>query len=255
MIWKTIGQSIIGTSHVAAGKVCDDANRYTVLTDTDGKEILVAAICDGAGSAANAAFAANLTCEKVLEFASHLVAHREELTEAQLYAMAEDIYGALELEAANMESPLNEYSCTLLGCIITEDKAAFFQIGDGAIIRYNTNETYSTVWWPQNGEYHNSTSFLIDDPNLPDLRVVILDERIDELAIFTDGLQMLTLNMESQTVHAPFFTSLFRLLRMADSADKTEMLNKRLAEYLDSTQINERTDDDKTLFLATRLKG
>jgi hypothetical protein len=42
---------------------------------------------------------------------------------------------------------------------------------------------------------------------------------------------------------------------MADSADKTEMLNKRLAEYLDSTQINERTDDDKTLFLATRLKG
>jgi hypothetical protein len=78
---------------------------------------------------------------------------------------------------------------------------------------------------------------------------------VDEVAIFTDGLQMLALNMESRTVHQPFFSDLFRYLRMANDADKVSILNGKLATYLDSPGINGRTDDDKTLFLATRLEG
>ena len=42
-------------------------------------------------------------------------------------------------------------------------------------------------------------------------------------------------------------------MRMVDTSEKTEFLDTMLAKYLDSTAINARTDDDKTLFLATRL--
>jgi hypothetical protein len=83
----------------------------------------------------------------------------------------------------------------------------------------------------------------------------VLDERVDEVAIFTDGLQMLALNMEYENVHQPFFKDMYRVLRLADEPAKVDLLNGKLADYLNSNQINDRTDDDKTLFLASRFEG
>ena len=48
-------------------------------------------------------------------------------------------------------------------------------------------------------------------------------------------------------------TRFLKYLRMADNNEKINVLNRKLEEYLNGRQINERTDDDKTLFLATRL--
>jgi hypothetical protein len=89
---------------------------------------------------------------------------------------------------------------------------------------------------------------------MPNLKIIKILEPVHEVALTTDGLQMLVLNNETSTLHQPFFTSLFKGLRIADDSEKIEILNKKLREYLSSSIINERTDDDKTLFLATRLK-
>jgi len=245
--------SVTGVSHLAIGKGCEDSICYRTLQDHNGNDVLVCGISDGAGSAQYAAFASAYTVEKVIESATHLLKHKDEVSEVHIYAMAEDIFYGLEQEAISNNVPLNEYSSTLLGCIITPNKAAFFQIGDGAIIRNDDSGYYTTLWWPQNGEYQNSTTFLTDDSTLTNLQIAIIDETITEVALFTDGLQLLTLNMNSLTVHQPFFTGLFHHLRMADDSEKINILNKKLAEYLDSKPINERTDDDKTLFLASRL--
>jgi len=48
---------------------------------------------------------------------------------------------------------------------------------------------------------------------------------------------------------------MFRSLRMAGDDSKIDILNKKLSDYLSSEIINSRTDDDKTLFLATKLDG
>jgi hypothetical protein len=253
MIWKAIGQSVAGTSHTAVGKGCEDAIQYRILQDEQGKEVLVCCISDGAGSALHAAHASSFATSQAVDYVTHLLAHNEEVTEGHIYAMAEDIYYSLEQEALSKDLPLNEYSATMLGCIVCDQKAAFFQVGDGAIIRNDESGFYSAIWWPQNGEYQNSTSFLVDDSSFSSLQVIIIEDKVTEVALFTDGLQMLALSMESQSAHQPFFTSLFPRLRLADDDNKIETLNRKLAEYLDSSQINERTDDDKTLFLATRL--
>lgn len=100
---------------------------------------------------------------------------------------------------------------------------------------------------------HNSTTFLIDDPNFRNLKTKIIEESIQEVAIFTDGLQMLTLNNESESVHQPFFKDLFKWLRMVSSEEHLSVLNGKLSAYLSGNVINSRTDDDKTLLLATRL--
>lgn len=254
MSWKAIGHSVIGAAHLIAAKACEDAIKYAVIPNAN-DEILICCASDGAGSAAYAAWASDFTTYRALDILSEAATCDATVTEGTIYALAEDIYAGLNDEAMATETPLNEYSCTLLGCYITKERAIFFQIGDGAIIRNDGTGFYTVAWWPQNGEYQNTTSFVVDDPAFGNLNVMVLDEQINEVSIFSDGLQMLALNTERQDVHQPFFNDLFKVLRTANDPDKVGVLNRKLAEYLNSRQINERTDDDKTLFLASRLLG
>jgi len=253
MKWKAIGQSVTGISHAAVGKGCEDAVQYKVVQDMNGDEVLICCVSDGAGSAQYAAWASGFTVKKMMDGLSDAIADAGQITEALIYQIAEQIYDGLNAEAEEKQVELNEFSGTLLGCCLAKESAVFFQVGDGAIVRNDGSGYYIPVWWPHNGEYQNSTAFLIDDRAFGNLNIAIIGERVDEVAIFTDGLQMLTLNTEGRNVHQPFFTGLFRFLGMADDEEKVTVLNRKLHEYLDSSVINARTDDDKTLFLASRL--
>lgn len=253
MIWKKIGQSVTGTSHLQSQRDCEDALSFNTITLPNGDEALICCVSDGAGSALHAAEAAQYSVRSTVEALSKLVESNGTLDEPAVIAILESVYDALLNKADAKGENINEYSCTLLGAVITEQSAVFFQIGDGAIIRNTDPDQYTTIWWPHNGEYSNTTAFLADDSNMSHLRMITLQETITEIAIFTDGLQLLTLNNESLSVHQPFFNDLFKWLRMATQEEHLTVLNRKLSEYLNSEAINNRTDDDKTLFLATRL--
>ena len=253
MRWKAIGKSVIGTSHVAAGKGCEDALQYIIEKDVHGNEVLICCLSDGAGSAQYAGEASAFCTAEVLSSLSALATAGAALTEAHIYSLLEDIYDELQTQANANGAEIYDYSCTLLGCFITQTQSVFFQIGDGAIVRDDAGGAYTYIWWPHNGEYQNVTAFLVDDRNFANLNVTIIDERINEIALFTDGIQMLALNNEHRQVHQPFFMNLFQHLRMADHEEKINLLNIKLEDYLGGDRINLRTDDDKTLFLATRL--
>ena len=252
MTWKAIGQSATGTSHTSAGKPCEDAINYRLVAGVNGNEALISCISDGAGSARYAAFASAFCTASAVEHLSELAMRDVAIREEDIFRMAEDIYDGLVAASEETGELLNEYSCTMLGCYITTDRAIFFQVGDGVIVR-NVDDLYNYVWWPDNGEYQNTTSFLIDDKNLSNLNILILEEQVNEVAMLTDGLQLLALTTETRQVHQPFFTGLFRYLRLASDAEKIAILDTKLAEYLNGDAINSRTDDDKTLFLATRI--
>jgi hypothetical protein len=253
MRWKAIGKAIRGTSHLQSGKPCEDAIKYTVVPSPFNGDVLVCCISDGAGSTKYAAEASSLVTTKTVDYLSQQIMKGEELAEADIISIAEQLYDELNEIATQRNEPLNEFSCTFLGCVLFDTKSIFFQIGDGAIIRDDGNDNFVTVWWPQNGEYSNTTSFLIDDHNLCQLKSVVVEGYVQEVALFTDGLQLLTLNNENLSVHQPFFSGMFKWLRMATTEEDINILNRKLGEYLDSDAINSRTDDDKTLFLATRL--
>src|SRR5262249_11022537 len=100
----------------------------------------------------------------------------------------------LRKEAEQRETTVRDLACTLLLAIVGEQAAAFAQIGDGAIVtRYD--DAYRPVFWPQGGEYANSTNFITDDDFDDSLEFASFEERIDELALFSDGLQRLALNL------------------------------------------------------------
>ncbi|MGN6420378.1 MAG: PP2C family serine/threonine-protein phosphatase [Pseudobacter sp.] len=253
MIWKAIGQSITGTSHLQSQRGCEDAVAFTTLALPEGDEALICCVSDGAGSAIHAAKASSYTVHNTVQAISKHLSTFGTIEENGIIEILEQVYDHLRQMADEKEENINEYSCTLLGAVITEFSALFFQVGDGAIIRYTNVNQYTTIWWPHNGEYSNTTAFLVDDPNMSHLRIMRLQETIKEIAVFTDGLQLLTLNNETLSVHQPFFHDLFKWLRMATEEEHLAVLQRKLGEYLNSEPINNRTDDDKTLFLATRF--
>ena len=82
-----------------------------------------------------------------------------------------------------------------------------------------------------------------------ELRIEIVERQITELAVLTDGLQMLALDFGQARVHDRFFAPLFKTVKNVPGG---ETLRVSLLEFMDSKRVNDRTDDDKTLLLATR---
>ena len=95
------------------------------------------------------------------------------------------------------------------------------------------------------------TWFATDDAVGDRLEYDLVVGSVDEVAMFTDGLQRLALNYAARTAHAPFFRPMFAAVRGAPEGVADD-LSGALANFLRSRPVSQRTDDDKTLILATR---
>jgi hypothetical protein len=250
-MWKMIFQSVRGTSHERGEQPCQDRCRVRVKKEQD-QTLLVLACADGAGSALHADRGASLACQTV----TRLVRAELDPTLACSTIAGETVARwfletreALATEAGRLEVRIGELACTLLLAVVGEAGALFGQIGDGAIVCQHENG-YRVVFWPQSGEYPNMTNFLTDAGMEGSLEVEQWPSRVDELALMSDGLQRLALDFATKTAYAPFFLPMFQPLRQAPVPGK---LRTALRAFLDSPDVNHRTDDDKTLILATRM--
>jgi hypothetical protein len=219
---------------------------------------LLAVACDGAGSASRSLDGATLTVDRFLQGfgdaakRSGLDEITKEFAQGWLSRVRTEIND--RAEAADLNA--REFACTLLGAILSEDQAAFLQIGDGAIVVSNRAEPddYGWVFWPQHGEFANQTNFVTQANAAEILEFELEDRCIDEIAVFTDGIERLVLDLHEKTAHAPFFRTLFGwLVKTKPSVIDAEIpASEVMKRYLGSKQINDRTDDDKTLILASR---
>jgi hypothetical protein len=253
LMWKYGLASVIGTWHARAGAPLQDASRAAVVTDARGAEILLAVVSDGAGSAARAQVGSQLACVFWLEaVTAHFAAGGAlaQLTDNFFTGWMEQCQQRFAQTAHDSDCEVDELACTFLAAVIGPDSAAYFQLGDGAMIEAVGDE-YNVVCWPQQGEYANTTNFLTAADATRKCFVALREHRVEEVALFTDGIQNLVLDYRTRTAHAPFFAPLFAWLRPR-AAGHSEELSQSLSVYLNSAKINARTDDDKTLILATR---
>jgi hypothetical protein len=153
------------------------------------------------------------------------------------------------LQANELKAELRDFASTLLMAVVGEQAAAFVQVGDGGIVILD-DAAYRPVFWPRHGEYVNTTNFVTDDNVSEAVCFELLEKRIDEVALFTDGMESLVLELGARQAHQPFFAPLFGVLRDISAVDE---LVEPFSTFLDSPTINERTDDDRTLILATRI--
>lgn len=255
--WRYVYASVRGVAHASAAIECQDActaRLVSVLSMPESGPLLLLAAADGAGSAARAREGAERACQLLLdELATRLLSTPPNDWNPTLAgALLESIRTALAQEASTEGSSFRDYACTLLGAAVAADHGFFLQIGDGAIIIGN-DAGYQPVFWPQTGQYANETRF-VTDPDAGDyLQCRILAEPVAEIALLTDGLQPLALHYQLRQAHVPFFRPLFQQLRAVSPAACSEASMAALESFLDSPAVNQRTHDDKTLMLATRL--
>jgi hypothetical protein len=266
--WHTLSASVAGTAHARTGEPCADASAVQVLKTKDGRSLLVAVAADGAGSSPRAMDGARLAVGAIVASAREWArrpkrprprrgSKRAGASDLRAFAR-EDVArfvarARARLLAAARREGLDErdFSCTLLAALVDEQAAVFFQIGDGAIVYRAKDGRYVPALWPQSGEYANCTFFLTDKDATERVQAARAGG-VHEVALLTDGLQGLALQYASRAAHGPFFAPMFARLRGA-TATRPRSLAGELSSFLGSAPVNARTDDDKTLVLATRL--
>lgn len=249
-MWKLIAESVEGTSHRRSSQPCQDHCRAGQVRV--GVETLLIVVCaDGAGSAELSEVGSKLACDRFFEIAYERLSTGVGLAtigRSVLLDWYQTVHDSLVAEAVARNVAPRQLACTLLTAIVGEAHSTFAQVGDGSIVFLDND--YQSVFWPQIGEYANTTNFITQSNFESAFEFAERASRIDELAVFTDGLQRLALSFANKAVHQAFFAPIFKQLRATEDADE---LVAPLRNFMDSASVNERTDDDKTLVLATRV--
>lgn len=251
--WNCIGSSQTGSSHQLTNKPCQDYFVQGCVDINADEQVFYCFVSDGAGSALFAEEGSRLACLEAENYVRSLdKANLVELDETSGYEILEIVSKRLRTHAMKQNHRPRDFACTLLGTIIFSNKIICLQVGDGGIVIREDIESapYRLVFWPDVGEYANVTNFVTEEMLVS--KVKELQTSVTEIAVFSDGIQRLCLEFEFQTVHEPFFRSMFKSFQLADDEVKRKLLQDKLISFLNSQSVNDRTDDDKTLVLGVR---
>jgi hypothetical protein len=253
--WRCVYESVAGTSHIKSGLPCQDSSKCQTIYTINKEPVLVAIASDGAGSAKHAETGSRHVCSHLMGDIAQLFDGGGNVCDIN-EVFAKQWLRSVQISIAQMaeanELTSRDYACTVLVAVIGIDCAVFFQLGDGAIVISDLEfDEYDCVFWPQKGEYENTTFFITDLFAYEQLNYRFIEKQVEEIAVFTDGLQMIALHYQSQKAHSPFFRPIFEHLSKTN-IDSLNDFSTMLRSFLNSDQVNDRTDDDKTLILATR---
>jgi hypothetical protein len=251
--WRVAFASATGTSHLRLEKGCDDSCKAEVVRAED-NEVVVLCVADGAGSAARSAEGAQKACNSFLGLCRTLAESGGAFSGATERTIRENWIGQLRNALVNLacdeEAELKDFATTFLGAVIADDSCIFVQIGDGAIVasEMHAPDDYSVICWPQHGEYANTTSFLTDVNAATIADVTLLQRTLARVILFSDGMERLLLDFREHCAAPRPINQLVSPLLVESQTD----LNEALRSWLDSPNVNARTDDDKSLVLAAR---
>jgi hypothetical protein len=254
--WSWAGACSIGTSHVQAGLGCDDAAACVELTE-NADSTLIVVVSDGAGSAEFSRIGSRIVAREFCRAASSFILKADlaaNINEGVAKEWIDNIRDRISQAAVRAGSKPQAFAATLVGCIVQREKATTIHIGDGACaLRLFGERSWTVPSWPAQGEFAGTTYFVTDDPEAR-TNVVQLQGVVEEIAVFTDGLEGLALDFisGSKRPFEPFFESIFPEIRKA-SPGRQRNLSRDLRSFLDSARVTDRTSDDKTLIMARRV--
>lgn len=248
MAWRWVSASVIGTSHIHNGSRCQDA--YAISELSDG--YIFAVVSDGAGTSKYGAFGAWITCRFLsVKFRKWLQNNTELPSDEDLVKWVDDLRRKLSVIATRRKTTPRQFAATLAAIVISPDEIVTLQIGDSGVVG-RKNGQWEVLCWPENGEYASSTYFVTDYPS-PNLNISRHQLKYDAFALFSDGLGDLALSHLEQSAYPRFFDPMLRPVDAAVGDGRLVDLSVKLAAYLASSSVCDRTDDDKTLILISGM--
>jgi len=251
-MWRVFYASATGKRNLEQGTAGQDAS-HCIVTD----DVLVATVCDGAGSAREGRTGSDFIARALTEQLSSALhadpnpierqAEGDTRLEATIRSAIEAVQTRLAELAASRQLALNDFSCTLVGCVASTTGGYFFHIGDGFAIQQDVSGD-SVLSRPENGEYADETYFVTDENWKDHLRLTPLPapERGGVIGLMSDGTAPFAVNRARSGFFRPFIDPIAAFLREATS----QTGNEALRNLLESPRACEISADDKTLLLA-----
>jgi Protein phosphatase 2C len=267
MPWKAIACSAKGTSHEKTGKPCQDYAGFIRVNDSgeadDNGDIAIGAVCDGAGSYKYSDLGSKLAVETVLkllqDWLKWLKQQREDLSRPISQAEAHQVFAKIiskvkeefAAKAKEMSCEPKDLSCTLLVVVATPQWLVAMQIGDGFIVirQPDLNDElseYKLLFQPTKGEYANQTTFITASNAREVMQCAVVPEPQQFIFASTDGLERLALEIGKESKpYPPFFDTFRDAIQIRSEAEEKNSTEK----WLQWEEVNNRTDDDKTILL------
>ena len=183
---------------------------------------------------------------------AHFAGNREMPSDDEIWSWIDNVRDCIYQAAQNRGRHPRDFAATLIGAFSSGPETVIAHIGDGAAVgRCAETGEWISLSWPHHGEYASSTFFITDQPTFQ-LRITRHSEPLSAIAVLTDGLERLALDLALKRPHAPFFDGIVRPLLGSKAIGIDLALSRSLALFLDSDAVNARTDDDKTLVVGVR---
>lgn len=249
MMWKVIGASAKGTSHINIGVPCQDAHGFRVFND-----YVIAAVADGLGSAIRSHEGSKRAISVSLEVLEEalkdsLPTDAKEWTQILKKAFIK-VRASLDQHAMADSTSISDFGTTLIVAAATEDWLAIGHIGDGYVVAFFDDDKIETVSKPHRGEYFNETISVTSVNAIDNTNFSVYQVNIKAVALLTDGLQNLSVNTSNETPYLPFFKPFFDGIgQISNVVDASEQLEN----FLNSDRVCNRTDDDKTLIVIGKM--
>ncbi|TAG76086.1 MAG: protein phosphatase 2C domain-containing protein [Oscillatoriales cyanobacterium] len=249
MQWEIVGCSAIGTKHVTGGTPCQDAVFYEMISD----RIIIGAVSDGMGSARRSDVGSKLAVQTAL---SQIKSTQCWLNQPKNDEGAREIFrsvlgqvqAALKREAENGGYSVKDLNCTLLAFVATPEWLAAMQVGDGLIVVRPKGKDYQLVFMPDKGEFCNETTSVTSSHALEEMEVCVKSGSYEFICAATDGIENISLvKPDNWRPFEGFFKPLEKQIML--STNSLAHKKKEIEDFLNSEQINQKTDDDKTLLL------
>lgn len=251
--WRIAQASAIGLAHVNQNTECQDRLACKIVK-TKGGEVLIAVVADGAGSTSDGQIGAEIACQFFIKEVTDFLKSQDATVGSLSLEFGKFWISFFQKKITKIskksKKTLRDFASTLVGAVVGKNQAAFYQIGDGGAVFTTSGEakSYRFAIAPEESEYVNVTDFLTDETAVGRLRFVLIDERIEDLILFSDGIFPVAVDYQTNQPHEPFLMPMIAPLRNGNA----DNLNAKLESFLASPKINEKTDDDKTIILSSR---
>lgn len=142
--------SLVGSSHIKKGTVCQDANKAVMLKNG----WCIAAVADGVGSARHSEIASSIAVNSIIDYCSKNIDVKSEIDLIEdilrkAYRYAED---TIEKYVEEKKDSIYDYDTTLSVVIYDGSTVIYGHSGDGGIVGLLTDGKYVKITNPQKAE-------------------------------------------------------------------------------------------------------
>ena len=249
MAWQAIACSERGVGHIKNGTPCQDSVAHQIILNN---QVVIGAVSDGMGSAAHSDLGSKIAVKTAIDYLSKNNFLNNPLDNAQARSyfnrLLKNVVTKIQTEAKNQGYSVRDLACTLLAFVATPNWLAAMQVGDGLIVICPQPETYQLLFQPQKGEYGNETVPVTSSEASQKMQCQVKTETIKFICAATDGIEHISLEKAKiWQAYCNFFEPLERQIMRSNKSQSEK--EKILRDFLNSEQVNQETDDDKTVLL------